>query len=300
MRQVKTVPYISIIIITKNDKEIETTLDNLKNIDNPYEIEIIVVDGSEPKSTLKTVKDQNPETKWIYFDTSRYKKATYAEQRNAGFAASKGDIIVFIDCGCQPEKKWLTELIVTIESGSDIVASRIIPHNSSTAFTIPSVSEKVHPIPESPTNGLAVRKRVFETIGGFDERFTYGEDNDFTWRARIAKFTLLRNEDAIIYHNWGGTKSEIKRAIKYGAGRSMLYKKHPYLWRQILGYDANVMFYGGFILLLPLALICPVYPIILLLPFIKNIRNHPVRIVFTNLLYGIGVVYGLFKTGYAV
>lgn len=300
MKHIKVKPYISIIIITKNDNGIETTLDSLKKIDNPYQTELIVVDGSESKSDLKKIKDLNPDTKWIYFDTSKYNKATYAEQRNKGYIKSNGEIIVFIDCDCRPEKNWLIELITTMESGNDIVASRIIPMNSATAFTIPMESEKIHPIPESPTNGLAVRRRVFESIGDFDERFTYGEDSDFTWRAKVANFTLLRNEHATIYHDWGNTKNEIKRAIRYGAARSMLYKKHRYLWRQLFGYDANVTFYGVFILLLPLVLIFPFYPLILLLPFIKNIRNHPVRIVLTNLMYGIGVVYGLLKRGYAV
>jgi GT2 family glycosyltransferase len=49
---------------------------------------------------------------------------------------------------------------------------------------------------------LSVRRNVFEALGGFDERFPVGaEDQDFTWRARRAGCTLMYDYNICAFHN---------------------------------------------------------------------------------------------------
>ncbi len=48
---------------------------------------------------------------------------------------------------------------------------------------------------------LAIPKKIYETIGGFDEIFfLYCEDVDFSWRARAAKFSIKVCPRALFFH----------------------------------------------------------------------------------------------------
>ena len=47
-------------------------------------------------------------------------------------------------------------------------------------------------------------------VGYFDERFNYGSDMDFCWRAIKEGYKIRRNEKACLYHEWGNLKQEIK------------------------------------------------------------------------------------------
>ena len=67
-----------------------------------------------------------------------------------------------------------------------------------------------HPKPYSITTGdtpwatgacLAIPRKLYETIGGFDENlFMYCEDVDFSWRAKAAGFTIKLVHNAIFVH----------------------------------------------------------------------------------------------------
>ncbi|MDR3617296.1 MAG: glycosyltransferase [Candidatus Obscuribacterales bacterium] len=67
-----------------------------------------------------------------------------------------------------------------------------------------------HPKPYSIATGetpwatgacLAIPRKMYETIGGFDENlFLYGEDVDLSWRAQAAGFAIKLVHDAIFVH----------------------------------------------------------------------------------------------------
>jgi glycosyltransferase involved in cell wall biosynthesis len=92
---------ISIIIIVKDDRGIEDTLNSLKKIKKPEKTEVIVVDASK-KETLLDIRKKFPNVKWIYFQSKMDNKITISEQRNIGIKKARGDIITFIDANCTP------------------------------------------------------------------------------------------------------------------------------------------------------------------------------------------------------
>ncbi len=60
---------------------------------------------------------------------------------------------------------------------------------------------RVYPVTLAASN-LSVRRDVFWTLDGFDERFPVGaEDQDLTWRARKAGCTLVYDYDIPVVHN---------------------------------------------------------------------------------------------------
>ncbi|GAG39726.1 unnamed protein product, partial [marine sediment metagenome] len=173
---------ISIIIIVKDDLEIEFTLKNLRLIKKPEKTEIIVVDASE--GNLDGIKKKFPKVRWIYFHNITDKKITIPEQRNLGIKKAKGDIFVFVDAGCIVKRNWLINITKPIINKKELIVSGKIKSLS---------KDKMHNVywekiksnyrESCGAANLALKKEVFLNIGYFDENFSIGEDVDFVWRA---------------------------------------------------------------------------------------------------------------------
>src|ERR1019366_2080068 len=77
---------------------------------------------------------------------------------------------------------------------------------------------------ECGSGNLAFRREAFNAVGGFDEAFTYGSDVDFSWRLTDAGYRLSSVPDAIIRHDWGTRRRQLRRSYVYGKARVRLYR----------------------------------------------------------------------------
>lgn len=286
---------ISIVIIVKNDRGIENTLNKLRVIPQPIECEIIVVDASNGR--IDDIKVKFPEVRWLYYPTQDIDKTTIPEQRNLGVKESKGNIIVFIDANCIPNKNWLIELYKSYEQyHNDIICGPIKPTNSRTLNNIWHSSDKSIYRHECPSANILIDKQVYSRVGYYDEKLLYGEDVDFTWRAVDEGFKIRFNHKAIVTHDWGNLSEEVKRSFKYGKARAILYKKHFRRWKTIISNDRIAIAYAMFILGLPITILFPLYPLFVLIPFIKNINRMSMimtlKLVVLNLINGLGILKG--------
>jgi len=287
---------ISIIIIVKNDKGIINTLNILNNIQKPTSTETIVIDASN--NNLHDIQVKFPKIKWIPFKSNENKNITIPEQRNLGVKISKGNIIVFIDANCVPKNNWLTELYkYYLNENELIVAGATRPFNKKTVNTISDERyKKSKYLNGAPTINILIHKSVFKKIGYFDERYTYGSDVDFTWRAVKAGYKIRLAKKAIIYHDWGNFKEQINRMIRYGSVRPSLYIKHTNKIKDLfIGNGLTTLVYPFYIIFLPFIFIFPYYPLIILIPILKNIKHKPIEVTILNLAYGIGVIKGVFR-----
>jgi cellulose synthase/poly-beta-1,6-N-acetylglucosamine synthase-like glycosyltransferase len=286
---------ISLIIIVKNDRKIIHLLNKLQEISKPEKIEIIVVDSSN--ITLDDIKNNYTNIKWVHFPTTKH--YTFSDQRNLGLKISKGEIIVFVDSDCIPKNNWLTLLTKPIiDNNENIVAGYVETINKKSINSI--IWDKLHNkkyISVCPTLNMAIKKEVFSKIGTFNDYFNSGgEDYDFSWRATNYGYKIYYNRKAIVYHDWGTLKKEIKRALRGGKTSVKLYRKHPEKLKNVLTFNADFWIYPLFILLLPLSFIFPFYPLLLILPLIRNIlskslRGLAVEKIFLDLVRGFGVLY---------
>lgn len=284
---------ISIIIIVKNDRGIEDTLKKLIKILKPEKNEILVIDASEGK--LDYIKNKFPKVRWIYFHNKTDKKITIPEQRNLGIKKAKGNIIVFIDANCIPQKNWIINLIrPLIEEKENVVAGLVKSISKKSIHDQTWIKIKSKYLSECGAANLAFNKNIIKKIGYFDENFEAGEDIDFTWRIINKGYKIRYNKNAIVYHDWGNLKQEVKRAFGYGQARLRLYKKYPNKWKNLFGCDLNVITYPTYILLLPITFFWSYYPLFILIPLVKNIKRNPIKIVFLNLIYGLGVLKEFF------
>jgi GT2 family glycosyltransferase len=251
-----------------------------------------VVDASDGR--LDAIRQAHqPDVRWVQFQRPAGAGITIPHQRNAGVRAAHGDIIVFTDAGCYPETDWLAKLTAPLHAGEQVTAGPALavaedfdPYTGAAARRVPGDGY----LSECPTINMAFRRAAFDAVGGFDENFAYGSDIDFSWRLTDAGFRIRAVSDAVIRHDWGTWRRQIRRAYAYGKARARLYRKHRARRRRVLREDPMVVVYPVFLLGLPLTLVFPLYPALLVIPAWRNRSLGVTRVLADHLAYGAGVL----------
>ncbi len=194
----------SVIIPTcrRNDL-LARCLQNLRPHSSTLAFEIIVSDDAGDSVQLAP---QFPEVKWIMGPGKGP-----AANRNYGSRHARGQFLVFTDDDCIPDPGWLCAFsaAATEDPHSKVFEGRIVadrPRRNLGEFA-----------PLNETGGLlwsanlAIERNLFESIGGFDERFQHAamEDVDLRTRFRKLGFEAKFVPAATVCHPWrsrGGWK----------------------------------------------------------------------------------------------
>jgi len=97
-----------------------------------------------------------------------------------------------------------------------------------------------------------VRRAVFETLGGFDERFfVYLEDLDFSYRMRLAGWRSRYIADARAFHRGGGVSEKARAERLYYSTSSRIL----YAFKHFTRIDAGVLLFVT-VALEPLVRLC--------------------------------------------
>jgi GT2 family glycosyltransferase len=285
---------ISIVVISKDEPALGETLTALRDqVSRQAErCEILVIDASDGR--LDGIKRAHqPDVRWIRFQRPAGAGITIPHQRNAGVRAAEGDIVVFTDAGCYPDRDWLARLTAPLRAGEHVTAGPALavaedfdPYSGAAARHVPADGY----LNECPTINMAFRREAFDAVGGFDENFAYGSDIDFSWRLTDAGYRIRAVPDAVIRHDWGTWQRQLRRAYAYGKARARLYRKHRVRRRRVLKEDPMVVVYPVFLLGLPLTLVFPLYPALLVIPAWRNRSLGVVRVLADHLAYGAGVL----------
>ncbi|MGI9945973.1 glycosyltransferase [Vibrio hyugaensis] len=163
--------------------------------------EVIVVDNGSSDNTINIVtKFSKDDRRFVIVDGSHLKKTPYAA-RNLGLSKSSGDVVAFIDG--YPTKEWMQYGLMEMETGSDLVAGKIVLETrTDCAYELHDslfYLDTKHTVEEynrAPTGNLFVKREVFEKIGLFDESTRSGADMIFTSSATKYGFKLSYSDMA--------------------------------------------------------------------------------------------------------
>jgi GT2 family glycosyltransferase len=284
---------ISVVVISKDEPALDDTLRAVERqagaLAEPGEV--VVVDASEGR--LDGVRRRHPGVRWLDFTRPPGVRISIPHQRNAGIRTAAGDVVVFTDAGCEPADGWLARLVAPIrEEGEDVVAGRTGSTGEERGLydTHAASLHGSEYLDECPTINLAFRRAAWERIGGFDERFEYGSDIDFSWRLVDAGYRIRGAADAFVRHDWGDPRRQLKRSWAYGRARARLYRKHPGRIRTGWRRDPVPFAYPLFLLGLPLTRRVPAYPLLLALPALRNRDEGPARVIADHLVLAAGVL----------
>ncbi|MFH1623134.1 MAG: glycosyltransferase [Candidatus Aenigmatarchaeota archaeon] len=191
---------ISVIVPTLNEeKYIESTLKSLRNQDYEGRMEILVADGGSTDKTAKIAKRYSAKV-------VSAKKRGIAVGRNGGAAVAKGDILLFVDADTILLFNTLSE-IERAFARKDVyaVSCSVVPisakYKDFIVYWIYNQYTKATTHTKHAHIGgmcFAVRRRVFEAMGGYNEEMTTGEDLDLSERiSKVGRIAFAKNTLAL-------------------------------------------------------------------------------------------------------
>lgn len=233
---------ISVVVISKDEPELDKTLDELERQCARGGHEIVVIDAS--RGRLDWIRDSHPGVIWRNYQPPIGRSSSIPQQRNVGVGVASGEIIVFCDSGGIPVEGWLESLVKPIEEGRyAYTCGPVTSRREGVYRTINDVADG-EIVEGPPTANVAISRKLFDAVGGFDERYAYGSDVDIAWRC--AKFgSAPRNvKAAVMTMDWGAWELQKKRSWRYGRARARLARFHQAHGR-ILRKQPEILAYPG-------------------------------------------------------
>lgn len=280
-------PQLSIVVVTHNSSHrLDLCFSALLRATDTFAAELIVVDNASNdwEITSKLISIHFPSAKIIRLDRNR----GFAFAVNRGAEQARGEFLCLLNPDVFLENDTLTKLLTTITTtpkaavvvpkltfpdGRFQASCRQFPTPSNILFsrgsvlgrlftqkfyTLPEYKE-ITPVPAAAGAVMVVRKQLFTSLGGFDERFfMYPEDMDFCLRANQKGYSVLFIPQATAVHGWGqGSKTGLLRRTWY---------HHYSIWQYFLKHGPQ----GFALTVLPVLLLLNFVLTILLLPFRDN------------------------------
>lgn len=190
---------ISVIIPTCNrPTRLRDCLDCLasQQFDGSFET-VVVDDGSDDPDAVEEVVHRSglDDISLLRFPTP----GGPATARNRGAEHATGDLLLFTDDDTLPDEQWLEE-ISGAAADHDFVEGCVLPTGDSFSPYERVVSNETGG--EFLTANVAVRREVFDDIGGFDTSYRepFREDTDFGFKNRREGVAVTFAEDAVVYH----------------------------------------------------------------------------------------------------
>jgi N-acetylglucosaminyl-diphospho-decaprenol L-rhamnosyltransferase len=264
---------ISVVIVTWNSAaHIARCLASLPAQD----VEIVVIDNASSDGTAAEVR-RFPRVKLIASTTN----LGFAAACNLGAKQSGGEILLFLNADTQlqsslvPFEELFRKRSSCVAAGAKLIDTEGRPQAGFLVRSFPTTTSLLFEIllinrllPNNPVNlryrcwafdadepaevdqpagaALAVRRKAFNEVGGFDERFypLWFEDVDLCLRLKRAG-GVIRYEPEVVFTHQGGHSLQ---ALDYSDKQVYWYRNLIYYVRKNLGWWASVVIRAGLLL----------------------------------------------------
>lgn len=210
---------VSIILVTHNGNSvIGECLSCLKSL-SWSNLEVIIVDNASTDDTTVLAERSLPGASIIRLGKNR----GYGAGCNAGARIARGEVLLFMNQDVVLSASFLEGIVSMFDNDARIgvcggtvmnwdgtrlvsmgqVFDRWTGYGLDIGFGLSEVNVKPRVANVFSPNGaaFAVRRSVFEVIGGFDENFfLYFDETDLSWRARIAGFRITCSTASVVHH----------------------------------------------------------------------------------------------------
>jgi len=214
-----TPPFFSVIIPNYNGlRHLPGLLTSLEQ-QSFTDFEVILADDASSDGSVAYVEEAHPGVRAL---TNR-RNLGFVANANAAVDAALGRVIVLLNNDTEPDPEWLAELAkaITHHPEAAIVASKLLLFDKRDHLHTTGDLMGVDGIPRNRGvweedrgqfdtqteifggcgGAMAIRKDVWQALGGFDEDFwMYLEDVDFAFRAQLAGWKAVFAPNARVYH----------------------------------------------------------------------------------------------------
>ena len=178
--------------------------------------------------------------------------------RNRAIEACDGDVIVFLDDDCWPCDAWLTALLSPFADGTveaamgnvriphstfigDSISALGFPGGGNAGFGVMFNVDEDGFTDHLSTLNCAVRRHVFEVVGGFDESMTAGaEDGELSYRVHAAGLRMKFQPEATVEHRARTSLTEFGRWFFQRGRAARQYSRRapagPIIGRRLASY----------------------------------------------------------------
>ncbi len=205
---------------------------------DPSQYEIIVVDDDSTDGTADAAALALLDFPAVQVIRARHGGPAYA--RNLGARSAQGDLLLFTDADCEPEKDWIERFArafvePSISGAKGTYATR--QRSLIARFVQQEYQERYDhtarraTIDFIDTYSAAYRRRTFEENGGFDAvsfRTISVEDQEFSFRLEERGHRLVFVPEALVYHQHLTTvRRYFRRKYNIGYWKMYLLKRYP-------------------------------------------------------------------------
>lgn len=168
--------------------------------------EIVITDGGSKDATPEIVEEFISSGSPVRL--IREQAALPGRGRNVAVANSACEWIAFTDAGNTPAKDWLANLAqkASEDAAVDIVYGSYQPvvdsffkECAAIAYVFPPVDTAEGPVRDFSIVSALMRRKVWETVGGFPEHLRSAEDLLFIRKVEQAGFRITRAPKAIVH-----------------------------------------------------------------------------------------------------
>jgi len=226
---------ISVIISAYNaEKLLPACLGALLNQSiNTSGYEIIVVDDGSSDNTGLVVKG------FESVQLLRQKNQGPAAARNEGVKHATGNIVLFTDSDCVPNRDWIEQMILPFKRDNDIagvkgtyrtkqraLAARFVQIEYEDKYDMLRKSKYIDFI---DTYSAAFKKDIFNEFNGYDTSFPLAcaEDVELSFRMSSNGYKMVYNPKAIVFHTHPSSfKDYFRKKYKFAYWRMLAVKKN--------------------------------------------------------------------------
>jgi O-antigen biosynthesis protein len=244
-------PKVSVVVASYNGgRTLPACLDSLTHLNYPN-AEIILVDDGSTDDTQRIVSHY-PQVRNI-----RQANEGLSAARNAGIAASTGEIVAFTDSDCRADEDWLHYLVNDLlRSGASAIGGHnFTPHDGNWVASCVAVSpgNPAHVMLDDrraehiPGCNMAFWKWALGEIEGFDRQFrAAGDDVDVCWRLLQRGRQIAFSHAGFVWHyRRNSVAAYLKQQRGYGVAEMLLRGKHPEFFNNIGAMRWRGKIYGA-------------------------------------------------------
>lgn len=233
-------PILSVVIPTLGRPILVQTLESLTRSQGFGDIEVIVAGAIPDATVLGRLNELIAQHAQIRHLSVSFATGDSSRKKNAGFEASRADIVAFLDDDVVVRAEWpvmirepFADESVAMVSGPGLVPPDVslmarlagVALSSKAAGYVSERYLKGKPAPRPAAwsrligCNMAFRRNVLADLGGFPSDFWPGEEMITSFRATRKGYTLIFHPDAYVYH----------------------YPRHSVrrFWKQMHGYGAT-------------------------------------------------------------